>query len=64
MCNQLIRNEARACGVKLWQIADAIGINDGNLSRKLRRELPEEERERIIGIIHSIRDGGATNAAG
>lgn len=64
MCNQAIRNEARACGVKLWQIAEAIGINDGNLSRKLRRELPEEEQKEIISIIHSIRDGGMTNAAG
>lgn len=64
MCNQAIRNEARACGVKLWQIAEVIGINDGNLSRKLRHELSEEERDKIISIIHSIRDGGTANAAG
>ena len=54
MLNQTIREEARACGVKLWQIAEQIGISDGNFSRKLRKELPDEERERVIGIIHRL----------
>ena len=57
MQNQTIREEARACGVKLWQVAEQIGISDGNFSRKLRKELPDEERERVIGIIHRLAEG-------
>lgn len=37
--NQDIRNVAKRADVKLWQIADKLGINDGNFSRRLRREL-------------------------
>jgi hypothetical protein len=52
--NEAIRTAAEKHGVKLWQIADALGMNDGNFSRKLRHELPPEETERIIAIIARI----------
>ncbi len=52
--NQEIREEAKAAGLYLWEVAAAIGINDGNFSRKLRRELPQEEKERILGIIQQL----------
>ena len=52
--NQDIREAAILAGVKLWKIADKLGINDGNLSRKLRRELPEGEKERIRAIIAEL----------
>ena len=38
----------------MWQIADALGINDGNFSRKLRKELPEEEKSKILAIIDQL----------
>ena len=60
MYNQTIREEARTCGVKLWQIAEQLGITDGNFSRKLRKELPDEEQERIISIIHRLAEEAAT----
>lgn len=52
--NQDIRNAAKRADVKLWQIADKLGINDGNFSRRLRRELPQEEKEKIFGIISEL----------
>lgn len=55
IANLDVREKAKKSGVKLWQIAEAIGINDGNLSRKLRRELPEEEKKRIFSIIEELR---------
>ena len=55
--NQTIRDTAKAHGVKLWQVAEAYGINDSNFSRKLRKELPEAEQQRIIGIIHRLAKG-------
>ena len=52
--NAEIRRAAKSAGVCLWQIAERIGVNDGNFSRKLRRELPPEEREKIMGIIKDL----------
>lgn len=54
MNNQDIRRTAAGAGVKLWQIADALGIADCSLSRKLRKELPQEEKERIFEIIQQL----------
>lgn len=54
MFNQDIRCAASEAGVKLWQIADALGIADFNFSRKLRKELPQEEKEKIFNIIEQL----------
>lgn len=57
MTNQEIRQTAKKSGVKLWQIADKLGINDGNFSRKLRHELTESERVNILNIIAELAKG-------
>ena len=57
MHNAEIREYSAKCGVRLWQIAEVLGINDGNFSRKLRRELPEEEKEKIMAIIDNLAKG-------
>ena len=54
MNNQDIRRTAAGAGVKLWQIADALGIADCSLSRKLRKELPQEEKKQIFEIIKDL----------
>lgn len=54
MKNSEVREHAKEKSVKLWQIADALGINDGNLSRKLRHELPEAEKSKILALIDEI----------
>ena len=54
MKNAEIRNAAQAAGVRLWRIAQELGMNDGNFSRKLRVELPEAEREKILRIIAEL----------
>lgn len=54
MNNQDIRRTAAGAGVKLWQIAEALGIADCSLSRKLRRELPKEEKDQIFSIIREL----------
>lgn len=59
MMNQDIRRTAAGAGVKLWQIAEALGIADCSLSRKLRRELPTAEKERIFTIIEQLSKEGA-----
>lgn len=54
MNNIDIREEAKKSGVKLWQIAEALGIFESSFSRKLRHELPKEEKERIRVIIKKL----------
>lgn len=58
MKNARVRVAAMEAGVKLWQVAERLGINDRNLSRKLRRELPEEEQDKILEIIQELAGGG------
>ncbi len=57
MTNQDVRRTAAGAGVRLWQIAEALGIADCSLSRKLRRELPSEEKEQIFSIIRELSEG-------
>ena len=57
MSNQDIRRTAAGAGVKLWQIAEALGIAECNFSRKLRHELPEDEKEKIRSIIQELSEG-------
>ena len=54
MKNVRIREVAKRAGVYLWEIAERWGCNDGNFSRKLRRELPAAEQEKIIAIIAEV----------
>jgi len=54
MTNQDIKRTAAGAGVKLWQIAEALGIADCSLSRKLRKELPEQEKQKILSIIQEL----------
>lgn len=54
MANQDVRRAAAGAGIKLWQIAERMGIADCSLSRKLRRELPAGEKERIFSIIDEL----------
>ena len=54
MPNDDIRREAAGAGVKLWQIAGIIGYTDSYFSRKLRYELPAEEKAKIRHIIHEL----------
>lgn len=52
--NQDIKNYAKSKGVRLWQIAEVLHINDGNFSRKLRKELPEAQKQEITRIIDEL----------
>lgn len=52
--NMEIRSSAKKAGVRLWEVAEAIGITDGMFSRKLRRELPEAERRKILSVVADI----------
>jgi len=56
--NRDIRLKAGGAGVKLWQIAEKLGMASSNFSSKLRHELPQEEKEKIFEIIEKLSKAG------
>ena len=54
MKNKEIREAAKAARVTLWRVAEKLGICDSQLSRKLRHELPEAEKQKILQIIEQL----------
>ena len=56
MNNQDIRQALVEAGFKHWELAEALGIYEGNLSRKLRRELPSEQKEHIFRTIERMKE--------
>lgn len=55
MANVDIRELAKQTNVKLWQIADKLGVTDIVFSKKLRKELTKEEKETIKTIIKDLK---------
>ena len=52
--NSDLRKSAKENGVALWEIADRLNISEPTMTRKLRRELPAEEKQRIFSLIDEI----------
>lgn len=58
MENLILRDAAKAKGVKLWQIAERVGIAEATFSRKLRHDLPVQEQQKILSIIDELTQAG------
>lgn len=54
--NNDIRAYAKLKGVRLWMVAERMGISDNTLSRLLRDELDAEEKAKILGLIDGLSD--------
>lgn len=54
MYNKDVRAYAKEKGVKLWQIAKAMGISEPTMTRKLRAELPEQDKQTFRRIINEL----------
>jgi len=55
MKNNDIRKKAKDEGIFLYQIAEQLKLNDGNFSRKLRKEFSQTEKEKIFKIIEQLK---------
>lgn len=60
--NLEVRDRAKECGVKHWQIAVALGISEQTLMRWLRVPLSPEKENAILEAIQSISKEGNTSA--
>lgn len=52
--NQEIKDFAKKRGVRLWQLADAVGMTDVQLSKKFRYELPEDFKKVLFEKIEEL----------
>lgn len=58
MKNVEIRSAYMQASIKQWQLAEALGISETHFSRKLRKELPQEEKEKILAAIEKLAKEG------
>jgi len=58
--NMIVREKAKYHNVRLWQVADRLGMKDYQLSKKLRKELTTEEQRRVIEVIEDLAAAGKT----
>lgn len=54
LANADIRAKAKGAGVRMWELADHLKISEPTVTRKLRHELPQAEKDRIFSIIEEI----------
>lgn len=54
MTNVEIRVAAKQAGVQQWRIAEAMQIGETTLCRRMRTELPETEKRKILKIIEKL----------
>ena len=54
MTGSEIKSMILSSGLKLWQVAQALGLNDGNFSRRLRKPFNDSEVTRIKDIIAEL----------
>lgn len=53
--NDDLREAMTAAGVRQYEIADYLGLNEGAFSRALRKPIDEDRRQAILKAIEDIR---------
>lgn len=56
MNNLDIRKAIETSNFKYWQVANKLGMTDGNFSRMLRIELTKENKERVFNAINELEE--------
>lgn len=55
--NKEIRIAMIEADLKMCQVADKLGMYDVNFSRKLRYELSDSEKQRVLQAIEELKQG-------
>lgn len=56
MHNLDIRKAIEESNFKYWQVANKLGITDGNFSRLLRVELEKTDKNKILNAIKELKE--------
>lgn len=54
MKNTDVRQYAKSRSIYLWQIAEALGISEPTMTRRMRTELSEEDKHNMLAIIDEL----------
>lgn len=54
LANADIRTKAKEKKVRFWEVAEYLKISEPTMTRKLRKELPNKEKQEILKIIDEI----------
>lgn len=54
MANEIIRQATKDAGLKLWEVAETVGVTDSTFSKMLRREFPEAKQQAILAEIKRL----------
>lgn len=60
MSGQEVKAFIKNAGVKLWEVAEVLGMTDGNFSRRLRKPFNESEVANIKHIINELSEQNET----
>jgi len=55
MKNKEIKDSIKSTNLYQWQVAEALGIGESTFCRKMRRELPDEEKAIILSTIDKLK---------
>ena len=55
--NSIIRKAMTEANLKQWELAELLGIGEQTMCRWLRKELPEDETNRILKVIQEHKKG-------
>lgn len=54
MCNKDFRTYAKEKGVCLWQVAQALGISEPTMTRRMRRELSQQDKRAMRDMVDAL----------
>ncbi len=54
MKNMEVREKMRLKRIFNYEVAEAMGMSESAFSRKLRKELPQEEKMKILEVIQRL----------
>ena len=52
--NEDLRKQLRVLNIPFWRLAEALCVHEQTIVRRFRRELPEDERQKIRRIIADL----------
>lgn len=51
MRNKEIREAMKEKGMSQWQLGELLGVSENTVNRRLRKELSDEEKQKILKVI-------------
>lgn len=60
MCNSDIRKAIKEARLLQWEIASQMGVSEYTLCKWLRKELTDEQRQRVVSAIETLKAGAAS----